>query len=81
MSGPVKVRLINRRHCKEFALEMAKGRAHRFTRVSGDFLLTCEGQPVHPQPRSSPPLQGQDHQIKPINPGRYFTGHYSKESS
>jgi len=36
--------LINKRKVKEFALEMAKGRAHKFTRVSGDFLLLCEGQ-------------------------------------
>ncbi len=39
----VKVRLINRKHVKEFALEMAKGRAHKFTRVGGDFFLKCEG--------------------------------------
>lgn len=32
----VKVRLINKKHVKEFALEMAKGRAHKFTRVGGD---------------------------------------------
>jgi len=38
----VKVRLINKKHVKEFALEMAKGRAHKFTRVGGDFLLQCE---------------------------------------
>lgn len=40
----VKVRLINKKHVKEFALEMAKGRAHKFTRVGGDFLLLCEGR-------------------------------------
>lgn len=41
----VKVRLINKKHVKEFALEMAKGRAHKFTtRVGGDFLLKCEGR-------------------------------------
>ncbi len=40
----VKVRLINRNHVKEFALEMAKDRAHKFTRVGGDFLLKCEGR-------------------------------------
>ena len=40
----VKVRLINKKHVKEFALEMAKGRAHKFTRVGGDFLLQCEGR-------------------------------------
>lgn len=40
----VKVRLINRKHVREFALEMAKSRAHKFTRVGGDFFLKCEGQ-------------------------------------
>ena len=40
----VTVRLINRKHVREFALEMAKSRAHRFTRVGGDFFLKCEGQ-------------------------------------
>jgi hypothetical protein len=37
-----KVHLINRKHVKEFTLEMAKGRAHKFTRVGGEFLLKCE---------------------------------------
>ncbi|MGH7973295.1 MAG: hypothetical protein ACREIC_31640 [Limisphaerales bacterium] len=40
----IKVRLINKKHVKEFALEMAKGRAHKFTRVGGYFLLKCEGR-------------------------------------
>jgi hypothetical protein len=40
----IKVRLLNKKHVKEFALEMAKGRAHKFTRVGGDFLLKCEGR-------------------------------------
>jgi hypothetical protein len=35
--------LINRRKVKEFALEMAKHRAHKFTRVGSDFLVKCEG--------------------------------------
>lgn len=35
--------LINKKKVKEFALEMAKGRTHKFTRVGGDFLLKCEG--------------------------------------
>ncbi len=35
--------LINKKKVKEFALEMAIGRAHKFTRVGGDFLLKCEG--------------------------------------
>lgn len=36
--------LINRSKVKLFALEMAKGRAHKFTRVGGDFFVKCEGQ-------------------------------------
>ena len=36
--------LINRSKVKQFALEMAKSRAHKFTRVSGEFLAKCEGQ-------------------------------------
>lgn len=36
--------LINRKHVREFALELAKSRAHRFTRVGDDFFLKCEGQ-------------------------------------
>ena len=43
MSVDVQVKLINKKHVKAFALEMAKSRAHKFTRVSGDFLLLCEG--------------------------------------
>ena len=34
--------LINRKHVKEFALEMAKSRAHKFTRVGKGFLAQCE---------------------------------------
>jgi hypothetical protein len=34
--------LINRSKVKLFALEMAKGRAHKFTRVGGDFFVKCE---------------------------------------
>jgi hypothetical protein len=34
--------LINRRQVKEFALEMAKGRAHKFTWVGRDFFIKCE---------------------------------------
>jgi hypothetical protein len=34
--------LINRKKVKEFALEMAKGRVHRFTRVGRGFLIKCE---------------------------------------
>jgi len=40
----VKLRLLNKKHVKEFALEMAKIRAHKFTRVGGEFLLKCEGR-------------------------------------
>ena len=39
----VRVRLLNRKNVREFALEMAKHRAHKFTRVGGDFFLKCEG--------------------------------------
>jgi hypothetical protein len=42
VSGEIRVRLINRKQVKEFALEMAKGRAHKFTRVGGEFFLKCE---------------------------------------
>jgi hypothetical protein len=35
--------LINRKKVKEFALEMAKHRAHKFTRVGADFFIKCEG--------------------------------------
>jgi hypothetical protein len=34
--------LINRSKVKEFALEMAKHRAHKFTRVGKDFFIKCE---------------------------------------
>ena len=33
------LRLINRKHVKEYALECAKERHHEFNRVSGDFLI------------------------------------------
>ena len=35
--------LINQKKVKEFALAMARDRAHKFTRVSEQFLLKCEG--------------------------------------
>lgn len=35
--------LINKKKVKEFALEMAKSRSHKFTRVGNYFLLKCEG--------------------------------------
>ena len=34
--------LINRKKVKEFALETAKHRAHKFTRVGSEFLVKCE---------------------------------------
>lgn len=43
MSAP-KVILLNRKQVRQFALEMATHRAHKFTRVGGDFFLKCEGQ-------------------------------------
>ena len=42
MSEPIKTRLISRRHLKAFGLSMAERRAHRFTRVGGEFHLKCE---------------------------------------
>ncbi len=39
----VSVKLISKKHVKQFALDMAKSRAHKFTRVGGDFLIKCEG--------------------------------------
>ena len=35
--------LINRKKVKEFALEMAKHRAHKFTQVGSDLFIRCEG--------------------------------------
>ncbi len=35
--------LLNKKQVKQFALEAAKTRAHRFTRVGGDFYVKCEG--------------------------------------
>jgi hypothetical protein len=34
--------LLNRRQVKRYALERASHRAHRFTRVGGDFYVKCE---------------------------------------
>ena len=36
--------MINRRKVKMFALEMAKSRAHNFTRVGNEFIDRCEAQ-------------------------------------
>jgi len=38
----VPLKLISRKHVKRFALDMAKNRAHKFTRVGGEFLIKCE---------------------------------------
>ena len=34
--------LLNRRQVKLYALEQARGRAHKFTRVGNDFYIKCE---------------------------------------
>ena len=34
--------LLNRKQVKQYALERARHRAHRFTRVGGDFFVKCE---------------------------------------
>lgn len=44
MSAAVKVRLVSKKHVRTFALEMAKSRGHRFTRVGGAFFIRCEAQ-------------------------------------
>lgn len=42
MSATIKVKLVSKKHVKQFALDMAKTRAHKFTRVGGEFLIKCE---------------------------------------
>ena len=37
-----KVKLINRKQVKLFALSMAETRAHEFTRVGDEFFVKCE---------------------------------------
>lgn len=44
MSLPIKTKLLNRQQVKAFTLEMAKNRAHKFTRVGGEFYLKAEAQ-------------------------------------
>ena len=44
MSADIKTKLISRKHVKDYALFIAKERAHQFTRVGGDFYIKCEGQ-------------------------------------
>ncbi len=34
--------LLNRRQVKAYALQQAQQRAHKFTRVGGDFYVKCE---------------------------------------
>ena len=34
--------LLNRKQVKQYALERARHRAHKFTRVGGDFFVKCE---------------------------------------
>ncbi len=38
------MKLISRKHVKAYALAMAEQRAHRFTRVGGEFFIKCEAQ-------------------------------------
>lgn len=42
MSAGHRTRLINRKQVKEFALSVAEGRYHKFSRVGGDFYIRCE---------------------------------------
>ena len=42
MSLEIKTPLLNRSKVKRFALDMAANRAHKFTRVGGEFFLKCE---------------------------------------
>lgn len=35
-------KLISRKHVKAFALAMAENRAHKFTRVGGEFFIKVE---------------------------------------
>ena len=44
MSAAIKVKLISRKHVKLFALAMAQNRAHKFTRVGGEFYIKCEAR-------------------------------------
>jgi len=36
--------LLNRRQVKQYALARASHRAHKFTRVGGDFYVKCEAR-------------------------------------
>jgi hypothetical protein len=39
--------LLNRRQVKQYALEQARFRAHKFTRVGADFFVKCETRLRH----------------------------------
>ncbi|MCX6970565.1 MAG: hypothetical protein NTV93_10490 [Verrucomicrobia bacterium] len=49
----MKTPLINRAQVKQFALEIAGKRAHRFTRVGNDFFLRCEAHTKEFRPRTA----------------------------
>jgi hypothetical protein len=42
MSTEIKVKLVSKKHVRQFALDMAKSRVHKFTRVGGEFFIRCE---------------------------------------
>jgi hypothetical protein len=42
MSADIKTKLISRKHVKDFALTVAQVRAHKFTRVGGEFFIKVE---------------------------------------
>ena len=42
MSTEIKVKLVSKKRVRMFALEMAKSRAHKFTRVGGEFFIRRE---------------------------------------
>jgi NADPH-dependent ferric siderophore reductase len=44
MSENIKTKFISRKHVKAYALAMAEQRAHKFTRVGGEFFIKCEAQ-------------------------------------
>jgi len=40
----ISVKLISKKHVKAFALACAEKKAHKLTRVGGEFYLKCEAQ-------------------------------------
>ena len=44
MSNTIRVKQISKKHVKQFALACAEKRAHKLTRVGGDFFIKCEAQ-------------------------------------